>query len=126
MNGTEKLTHRMLEAEKALFMLTDRNHSRSREISVICGEARAVLQLYVLDWAADRSQRGEDEANPLIAYGMGPEYLFFMETLGAMEAGQEQITSTDFKRAVNIYWALTVARSWESIHKGLEEVENLA
>lgn len=60
-------------------------------ISDIGKDSLAVLQWFILEWAGERSERGENEPNPILAYQLNKKFEWIFSNLTFLSQGREPV-----------------------------------
>lgn len=98
-------------AISALGHLAQGTHYRNWKDTTVCREAVPALQLFLLEWAAERSSEGEEESNPAIAFGLESEITAVISFLTSVSDGQSKGDFDRFYQALNTFYKVDKLRS---------------
>lgn len=98
-------------AISALGHLAQGTHYRNWKDTTVCREAVPALQLFLLDWAAERSAQGAQEPNPAIAYELTEEIAATVNYLTAFADGDAAADKELFYQALNTFYRVERLRS---------------
>lgn len=115
MKNTGQLPHSRFKyfvwAISALGHLVQRRHYHNWSDATVCREAVSALHIYLLEWAAERSNEGEKEPNPALAYGLENEIAAAVDFLTDVANGDAAADKELFYQALNTFYKVERLRS---------------
>ncbi|WP_369298340.1 hypothetical protein [uncultured Neglectibacter sp.] len=98
-------------AISALGHLSQGTHYRNWKDATVCREAVPALQLFLLEWAAERSKQREKEPNPAVGYGLENEIAAAVDFLTDVGNGDAAADKELFYQALNTFYKVERLRS---------------